>query len=472
MGDLEQVLDTLAGRQQASVEDLLAFAAIPSVSAQAQHAPDIQRAADWLAARLRQAGLETVEQWPTGGHPAVYAEWLGAPGAPTILVYGHYDVQPPDPEDRWRTPPFTPTVQGERVYGRGVSDDKGPLLIAVQVADAYLHTLGRLPLNVKFLFEGEEEVGSAHLPALVTERRERLAADFVLSADGGMWSAETPSLTVSARGLAALEFTVRGPAKDLHSGRHGGSLQNPLHALADLVAGLHTPDGRVAVDGFYDGVTERTAEEREATRQLPFTDEGYLAQTGAPEVYGETGYSTLERQWDRPTLELNGLWGGYTGEGSKTVLPSEAHAKVTCRLVPGQDPARIPGLIEAHLRRHLPPGVTLDVQPSDHGARAYQLPTGHPGRRVAREVLEAVYGRPPLEVGMGGSIPVLETFSEVLGVDTVFFSFAVGDEDIHAPNEFFRLPRIQEGQQAWARYWMTLAELRGATASREARAYD
>jgi acetylornithine deacetylase/succinyl-diaminopimelate desuccinylase-like protein len=454
---LTRTLNTLAARRTESLAELLEFASIPSVSAQSQHAPDILRAANWLMARLRQCEGLNVELWPTEGHPAVYAEWLGAPGKPTILVYGHYDVQPPEPLDRWHTPPFSPTVVGDRVYGRGVSDDKGPLLIAVQVAGASFAATGTLPVNVKFLFEGEEEVGSAHLPALVRKQAERLKADFVLSADGGMWSAETPSLTVSARGLAALEFTVRGPAKDLHSGRHGGSLQNPLHAMAELVASLHTPDGRVAVDGFYDGVTERTPDERAATAQLPFSDAGYLAQTGAPEVYGEAGFSTLERQWDRPTLELNGLWGGYTGEGSKTVLPGEAHAKVTCRLVPGQAPERIPGLIEAHLRRCLPPGVTLDVRPSDHSSSAYHLPADHPGRRVAREVLEEVYGVPPLEVGMGGSIPVLETFQQVLGIDTVFFSFAVGDEDIHAPNEFFRIPRIAEGQQAWARYLTRLA---------------
>ncbi|WP_407572444.1 dipeptidase [Deinococcus altitudinis] len=461
MTALADVLATLAARRTESLAELLEFASIPSVSAQSQYTPDMLRAANWLMARLKQCGGGqrgglNVELWATEGHPAVYAEWLGAPDAPTVLVYGHYDVQPPEPLERWNTLPFSPTVLGDRVYGRGVSDDKGPLLIAVQVADAYFSATGGLPVNVKFLFEGEEEIGSAHLPALVAENSERLRADFVLSADGGMWSAETPSLTVSARGLAALEFTVRGPAKDLHSGRHGGSLQNPLHAISQLVASLHA-DGRVAVEGFYDGVTERTPDERSATAQLPFSDEAYLAQTGAPGTFGEAGFSTLERQWDRPTLELNGLWGGYTGEGSKTVLPSEAHAKVTCRLVPGQTPERIPALIGAHLRRHLPPGVTLEVRPSEHSASAYHIPADHPGRRVAREVLEQVYGAPPLEVGMGGSIPVLETFQKVLGIDTVFFSFAVGDEDIHAPNEFFRIPRIAEGHQAWARYLDRLA---------------
>ncbi|MGI8748695.1 MAG: dipeptidase, partial [Deinococcus sp.] len=352
---LADVYAVLEERRDASLADLIAFAGIPSVSAQSAHAPDIARAADWLAERLRRAGLGTVEQWPTPGHPAVYGEWLGAPGAPTVLVYGHYDVQPPEPLEAWRTPPFTPTVLGERVYGRGVSDDKGPLLIAVGAVDALMSARGSLPVNVKFLFEGEEEVGSAHLGALVEAQRERLRADFVLSADGGMWSAEVPSLTVSARGLAALEFTLRGPDRDLHSGRHGGALQNPLHALAELVAGLHHPGGRVAVEGFYDGVEERPAEARAATRALPFSDAGYLEGTGAPEAFGEPGFSTLERQWDRPTLELNGMWGGYSGEGSKTVLPSEAHAKITCRLVPGQDPARIEALLTAHLHAHLPP---------------------------------------------------------------------------------------------------------------------
>ena len=451
-GGLDAVLARLAARQTEALSELLEFASIPSVSAQSGHQPDMERAAGWLVARLRQCPGLSAEVWPTAGHAAVYAEWLGAQGAPTVLVYGHYDVQPPEPLDKWKTLPFAPQVIGDRVYGRGVSDDKGPLLIAVQAIGAYLTETGGLPVNVKLLFEGEEEVGSRHLGALVAQYADRLAADFVLSADGGMWSADTPSLTVSARGLAALEFTLRGADKDLHSGRHGGSLHNPLHAMAALVASLHTPDGRVAVGGFYDGVQDRTPAEREAVAALPFSDEAYLAQTGAPEVFGEAGYSTLERQWDRPTLELNGLWGGYTGEGSKTVIPSEAHAKVTCRLVEGQDPERVSALVAEHLHRHLPPGVTLELHPGDHGARAYRLPADHPGRKVAREVLEQVYGTPPLEVGMGGSIPVLETFQAVLGIDTVFFSFAVGDEDIHAPNEFFRIPRIAQGQEAWARY--------------------
>ncbi len=458
MSDLDAVLELLKTRTESSLEDLLEFAAIPSVSAQSVHLPDMARAAEWLAQRLRRCGPLSVELWPTEGHSAVYAEWLGTPGAPTLLVYGHYDVQPPDPLEKWNTPPFGPTVKEGRVYGRGVSDDKGPLLIAVQTADAYFSATGALPINLKFLFEGEEEVGSVNLETLIQTHKGRLEADFVLSADGGMWSAEIPSLTVSARGLAALEFTVRGPQKDLHSGRHGGSVQNPLHALAKLISSLHTPDGQVAVDGFYDAILERTPLEREATRQLPFSEDDYLTQTGAPEVFGEPGYSTLERQWDRPTVEVNGLWGGYSGEGSKTVLPSEAHAKLTCRLVPGQNPEKIVSLLESHLRHHLPPGVTLELRPGGHGCAAYRLSENHPGKTVALEVLQEVYGKTPLEVGMGGSIPVLDLFQRILGIETVFFSFAVGDEDIHAPNEFFRISRILEGQHAWALFWAKLAE--------------
>lgn len=461
---MEDVLVYLDGRKDASLGDLLTFGAIPSVSTDPERRGDVRRAAEWLAARLRTAGLPTVELLETPGHPVVYAEWLEAPDAPTVLVYGHYDVQPPDPLDRWQSPPFTPTVREGRVYGRGVSDDKGPLLIPVQVAEAFFQTQGQLPLNVKFLFEGEEEVGSPNLAPFVREHAERLRADVVLSADGGMWRADVPTLTVSSRGLAGLELTLRGPGKDLHSGRHGGAVQNPLHALASLVAGLHDERGRVTVAGFYDDVQELSDDERANLCALPFDEEGYRAEVGAPELFGEVGYSTLERLWTRPTLEVNGMWGGYTGEGSKTVLPSEAHAKITCRLVANQDPERVGQAVLRHLETHLPPGVTLDVCPSDHGARAYRIPADHPALRAARRVLTQVYGGPPLEVGMGGSIPICEVFQRELGLETVFFSFAVGDEDIHAPNEFFRIPRLYEGQQAWARLWQELAVQRGEAA--------
>jgi len=443
----------LAEHKDDILRELIEFASIPSISTDAHYKEQVAYAARWVAQRLTEAGPLEVEVIATEGHPIVFAQWLGAPGQPTVLVYGHYDVQPPDPLERWQSPPFAPTLRNDRLYARGVSDDKAPLLTTIKVAQAYFASEGRLPLNVKFLFEGEEEIGSPSLEGYIVERSERLRADFVISADGAMWRADVPSLNVSSRGLAALEFSVYGPGKDLHSGRHGGGVGNPLHAAARLVASLHDENGRVAVRGFYDDVEELGQAERQAVAALPFDEAAYLAEVGSPAPYGEVGYTTLERQWHRPTLEVNGLWGGYQGEGSKTVIPSEAHAKITCRLVPRQGPTRITQTLIRHLEAHLPAGVRLAVRVPEHGARAYRLPSQHPGLRAAQEVLRELYGREPLLVGVGGTVPVCETFQRLLQMDTIFFAFGVGDEDIHSPNEFFRVPRLFEGLEAWARLW-------------------
>ncbi len=444
------VLADLSAHHDADLAALVELVRIPSVSADSRHGDDMARAAAYLADRLRAAGPLEVAVHATARHPIVTAAWHGAPGAPTVLIYGHYDVQPPDPVERWTSPPFEPTERDGRLYARGVSDDKSPMFIPITVVAAYFRTVGRLPVNVVFLIEGEEEIGSPSLVPFVAAERERLRADLVVSADGGMWRADHPSTMVSTRGMLKLEFGLRAAAKDLHSGRHGGGLANPLHAMAELVASLHDAEGRVAVDGFYDDVQPIPDAWRASARELPFTDEAYLAEVGAPATFGEAGFSTLERQWYRPTLELNGMWGGYTGEGNKTVLPSEAHAKITCRLVADQDPADLRAKLERHLTAHLPPGVTLDVQPGVDGAGAYRLPDGHPGLVAILGTLRAVYGVEPWVVGLGGSVPICETFQRHLGMDTVFFSFAVGDEDIHAPNEFFRLHRFTEGRIAWA----------------------
>lgn len=438
--------------------ELLEFARIPSISTDARYKADVQHAANWVAEQLRQAGPLKVQVYETSGHPLVYAEWLEAGDAPTLLIYGHYDVQPPDPLDQWKTPPFEPTVHNGRIYGRGVSDDKAPMFIPIKVAQAYLATEGRLPLNVKFLFEGEEEIGSPSLDSFVRERLALLNADFMLSADGAMWRADVPTLSVSSRGMVAFEVTVRGPSKDLHSGRHGGAVANPLHAMATLLASLHDKDAHVAVKGFYDDVEELGEAQRQVIQTLPFDEAAYLKEVGSPALCGEAGYSTLERQWNRPTLEINGMWGGYQGEGSKTVLPSEAHAKITCRLVPRQQPEDVMRKIAHHLEQHKPTGVTLDIGVKEHGALAYRLPEDHLGLRVAQQTLREIYQQEPLLVGMGGSVPICETFQRYLGMDTVFFSFAVGDEDIHAPNEFFRVERLYQGLQAWALYWRLLSQ--------------
>jgi acetylornithine deacetylase/succinyl-diaminopimelate desuccinylase-like protein len=452
------VLAHLRANRERILGRLVEFASIPSVSTDPAHAADIDRAARWVAAEVAAAGPFDVRVLPTEGNPVVYGEWLGAPGKRTILVYGHYDVQPPDPLDKWHSPPWTPTVRDGRLYARGVSDDKGPMLIPIAVAEAFFAAAGRLPLNVKFMFEGEEEIGSRHLDAFVDQRNELLAADVVVSADGAMWRIDEPSLTVASRGLCGLELTLTAAAKDLHSGRHGGGVANPLHAMAALIASLHESNGRVAVAGFYDEVRELAADERAAIAALPYDERAYLAQVGAPSAFGEPGYTTLERQWTRPTLEVNGLWGGYQGPGQKTVIPSEAHAKITCRLVPDQRPDEVAARVRRHLEAHVPPGVRLSLSLEDHGSPAAHIAVDHFALKAADAALRATYGVAPLVVRMGGTVPIAELFQRHMGLDTVFFSFSTADEDFHAPNEFFRVHRLHEGLEAWARYWEILGE--------------
>lgn len=452
---MEEVLRHLEANHDAYLSDLRDFVAIPSVSTDPQHAGDVRRAVDWVAGRLREAGPVAVEVIQTAHHPAVFGRWDGRPGAPTVLVYGHLDVQPPDPLEAWESPPFELTERDGRLYGRGVSDDKASMLIPILVTEAFFEH-GVPPVNLRFLFEAEEEIGSPSLPGIVRERAEELGCDVVLSADGGMWRADAPSLTMSARGMVALELSVRGARKDLHSGRHGGGIQNPLHALVELIASLHQ-DGRVAVDGFYDDAIPPSAEKIEALERLEYNDDEYLAEIGAPATFGEPGFGTLARQWLRPTLEVNGMGGGYQGPGSKTVIPSAAFAKITCRLVAGQDPEAVLRRVRRHLETHVPPGVTLEIIGMKAGAEAYRMPDDHFAAKAAAEVLADVFGQTPARVGMGGSVPICSTFAEVLGVDTLFFSFSTGDEDIHAPNEFYRPERFRMGLVAWAKLWERLA---------------
>ena len=454
----EQVRARLRAHQDRVLTELIEFAAIPSVSADPAHAADIEAAARWVAGTLASAGPLTVRTISTTGNPIVYGEWLGAPTKRTVLVYGHYDVQPADPQEKWHSPPWTPTVRDGRLYARGVSDDKGPMLIPIKVAEAFFATIGQLPVNVKYMFEGEEEIGSPSLDAFIRANRELLAADVVVSADGAMWRIDEPSLTVSSRGLAGLELMLRGASKDLHSGRHGGGVANPLHAMARLIATLHEPSGRVAVAGFYDRVRELTEAERTEIAALPFDERIYLTHVGAPSGVGEPGYTMLERQWVRPTVEVNGMWGGYEGPGQKTVIPTEAHAKITCRLVADQDPDEVITLLTRHLESHIPPGTRLTIVPGRHGARAGWIDRDNFALRSAGDALRAVYGVKPLLVRMGGTVPIVELFQRHMGLETVFFSFSTADEDYHAPNEFFRIHCLNEGLEAWARFWEILGQ--------------
>ncbi|MCL6596484.1 MAG: dipeptidase [Firmicutes bacterium] len=433
----------------AMARELAEFAAIPSVSALPEHRADVARAAAWAAERLARAGVTEVEVVDTGGHPAVLGRW-GPPDAPAVLIYGHYDVQPADPLDAWETPPFSPTVRDGRMYGRGTSDDKGPIVCALAGIEALLRG-PRPPVDVqlKFLLEGEEEIGSPHLPALVARERDRLACALAISADGGMWRASEPSLNISAKGLANVEVEVVTAAADLHSGRHGGAVPNALHALAEVVAGLHRPDGSVAVAGFYDRVRPPTEGQRRELAALPFSEADYRAEVGVEALVGEAGYTALERLWLRPTLDVVGMWGGFVQEGMKTVIPARAHAKISCRLVPDQEPEEIQRLLCAHLEGHSPRGARVIARPVPGTARPYALPADYPPLALASQVLERTLGGRTLLVRMGGTLPMAELVQRELGARTLFFSFSVSDERYHAPNEFFRLERLAPGAQAW-----------------------
>lgn len=432
-------------------DELIAFLAIPSISALPEYTGEVQRAAEWVAKRLFAAGVANARVLPTGGHPVVYGDWLQAPSKPTILIYGHFDVQPVDPLSLWTTPPFEPTVRKGRVYARGASDMKGSMLHTIIAVEALLQTTGALPVNVKFLFEGQEEIGSPQVLGFVGEHKDMLACDLILNADSVQWSETEPALLVGLRGICGMEFDVVGASRDLHSGLFGGAVANPLHSLAELVASLHAPDGRVAVEGFYDDVVTPSSEERTQIATVPFDEAAYKKELGLDELFGEAGYSTLERVWVRPTLDVNGLWGGFQGENLKTVLAREAHAKISCRLVPNQDPASILAMIEAHLAKHAPPGVQVIMRRVEGMVGAYLVPADHPGNQVARAVLMEMYGKEPYYIRMGGSVPICEVFLRDLGAHAISFGFGLDDERVHAPDEFYRLASFEKGQVAYCK---------------------
>jgi acetylornithine deacetylase/succinyl-diaminopimelate desuccinylase-like protein len=436
------------------VSELTEYVAVPSISRDASD-ETMRAAAGWLAGQLAFAGGRVAE---TDGHPAVRGDWLGAGGAPTVLVYGHYDVQPTGDLAEWVTPPFELSVDGDVMRGRGATDDKGPVYIVLKVAQAFLAQEGRLPLNVKFLLEGEEEIGSPHLPAFVRGHAEELAADLVISADGAMWRPSEPSVSVKSKGLVSMDIVVEGARTDLHSGRYGGTVANPLHALAEILASLHRPDGTVAVGGFYDGIPALTAERRREIAAIPFDEAEYLGRLGLAEAHGEAGFSTLERLWERPTLEVNGVSGG----GKYTVIPHVAVAHVSCRLVPGQDPDQVIRAIVAHVAAQAAltaRGVRVTVRADEARVPAYTIPSGHPAIRAATAALESVYpGQRVLQACIGGTLPAAALFEQVLGAKTLFFSFSTADENLHAPNEFMRVRRLREGMRAWEQLWRLLAD--------------
>lgn len=441
----------LDAHQARFVAELMAFIAIPSVSADPAHAHDMLRAAEWVAARLTAAGLEHARVVPTRGHPVVLADWLHAgPDKPTVLIYGHFDVQPPEPLEAWTSPPFAPEIRDGRVYGRGASDDKGGLLTPILACEALL-AQGPLPVNVKFFVEGEEEIGSPSIPDAVRALAKDLTADMIFSADGLQWSPGQPQILEALKGIVKLELVVRGPRADQHSGLYGGGIANPAMALAQILASLKSTDGTITVAGFYDDVLDLTPEDRAAMAAIPHDEAAWLAETGAPVAVGEPGYTTRERLWARPTLDINGLTSGWQGAGSKTVLPAEARAKITCRLVAAQTPEGVHRKIAAHVASHCPPGVTAETLMIPGGAGPLLLPRGHNGAALAETVLAEVYGRAPYRARVGGSIPILSTFRDVLGLHAVVLGFSHDDENLHAPDEFFRLEAFRRGQEVYGR---------------------
>jgi succinyl-diaminopimelate desuccinylase len=438
--------------------DLCELLRIPSVSADSRHKADVRRAAEWVAGQFRSLGLAT-ELCETAGHPIVYAESLAAPDAPTVLVYGHYDVQPPDPLGEWLSPPFEPARRDGNLYARGATDDKGQMLTHVKSTEAWIRSDERLPVNLKFLIEGEEEVGSAHLETYIAANRKRLACDVVVISDTSQFAPGRPAITYGLKGIAYFELRLTGPKQDLHSGTFGGAVTNPANALARLLAALVNERGQVQVPGFYDDVVPLTAAERTQFAALGFDEEEFRQQIGVTAVTGEEGYDTLERRWARPTCDINGLWSGYQGEGSKTVLPARAGAKFSFRLVPRQDPAKIHRSLEAMLLRLLPPGIRMELI-AFHGAPGVVVPLDSPFMAAAARAIEQGFGTAPVFIREGGSIPVVSTFRQQLGVDTLLLGWGQNDDNTHSPNEKFCLADYHRGIKASACLWRELGKLK------------
>ena len=453
--DLERFLDD---HQESRLESYKALLRIPSISALSEHAADCRATAEWIAADLRASGIEHVELAETGGHPVVYGDWLHAEGAPTVVVYCHYDVQPVDPLDLWKSPPFEPVVDGNHMLARGAADDKGQLHMHLRATEALLATRGRLPINLKFVFEGEEESGSVNLDRWLEAECERLAADLAVISDTGFFDGNLPSITIALRGLMYAQIDVIGTAVDLHSGSYGGAVQNPANALAQIIAALKGPDGRIRIPGFYDDVLGLTEAERAAVAALPFDEEAYRTHLGLPALVGEVGFSTLERRGARPTLDVNGIWGGFQGEGAKTIIPAHAHAKVSCRLVANQDSQRVLDQFRAYVEEIAPPGVVVTVTDLDGGEPSL-TPIDHPATQAAARALAATFGRDPVYIREGGSIPVCASFERILGLPVVLLGFDPPDQQAHAPNEWMDLTNYEIGIRTIVRMWDELAAL-------------
>jgi acetylornithine deacetylase/succinyl-diaminopimelate desuccinylase-like protein len=441
------------------LSELLELLRIPSVSARSEHKEDMIKCAEAVKERLLQAGADKAEIFSTAGYPVVYAEKITDPLKPTVLVYGHYDVQPADPLELWHSGPFDPVLKDEKIFARGACDDKGQFYMHVKAFETMVVT-NSLPTNVKFIIEGEEEVGSPNLGNFIKEHKELLKADVILISDTAMLSLQNPSIDVGVRGLSYIEVEVTGPNRDLHSGVYGGAVANPITILAKMIASLHDENNRITIPGFYDDVLESSEAERAEMAKAPYNEEEYKQDLGVTELWGEKGYSTNERTGIRPTLEVNGIWGGYTGEGAKTVLPSKAFAKLSCRLVPRQTSAKMTQLIIEHIEKIAPPYVTIKAI-EHHGGDPYLTPVDSVEYKAASKAIETTFGKPPVPVRGGGSIPITSLFESVLGLKTVFLGFGLDSDNLHSPNEKFHLANFYKGIETLPYFHKYFAEMKG-----------
>ena len=439
------------------LDELLELLRIPSVSARSEHKEDMIKCAEAVQRRLLEAGAGKAEIYATDGHPVVYAEKITDPAAPTVLVYGHYDVQPADPLELWKSGPFEPVIKDGKIFARGACDDKGQFYMHVKALETLVNT-NTLTTNIKFIIEGEEEVGSPNLAKFVESHTELLASDVILISDTAMISMDTPSIDVGVRGLSYIEVEVTGPNRDLHSGVYGGAVANPVTILAKMIASLHDENNHIVIPGFYDDVVEATADERSLMAQAPFDEEEYKNDLGVKELWGEKGYTTNERTGIRPTLELNGIWGGYTGEGAKTVLPSKAFAKISCRLVPNQDSHKITDLLINHLNKITPPYIQLKAS-LHHGGEPYMTPIDSKGYQAASKAIETTFGKQPIPVRGGGSIPICALFEQELGIKIIFMGFGLDSDNLHSPNEKFNVDNFYKGIETIPYFHKYFAEM-------------
>ena len=454
---MSQVDDYIASKRDQFLSELFDFLRIPSVSAQPKHREDVIKGAEFVRQKLLDAGATKAEVFETAGHPIVYGECQVGEDLPTVLVYGHYDVQPSDPDELWDSPAFEPVVKDEKIYARGAADDKGQVYMHIKALEA-MRASGELHCNIKFIIEGEEEVGSTSLGPFLDAHKDMLSADVVLVSDTAILANDVPSITVGLRGMSYVEVEVTGPNRDLHSGLYGGAVANPINVLADMIGSLHDESNKINIPGFYDDVEIVTAEEREAMNRAPFNLENYRNDLGVADVWGEDGYTTLERASIRPSLDANGIWGGYTADGAKTVLPTSAHAKISMRLVPHQDPQKITDLFRNHFESIAPKSVSVKVTPH-HFAEPAVTSLNSPGYRAASKAMEETFGKAPIPVRSGGSIPIVALFKQTLGLDTILMGFGLDSNHIHSPNENFGLFNFYKGIETIPRFYSHYGEL-------------